>query len=263
MLKQTMENEKCRSYFEAYQSFKASVRIGKLAKTSQYWLSYMDNVWMILMLIKSTKSNDLDLHITVLYKLCPLLFAFDHHKYAIYLPVYLMMLMNLNKTHPGADDFLPNNGFSVCRSLMPLSRNAVDITIEQTINRYAKCQGGLLALAEIILLIIAGVKRGTKEATLSLADMSTSESSLHKELQPSEIINSEHDRKKVLDAFINFTNPFSLEIMDEVFCCRLVKTAPSDVKTDILRADECGRTAMETFIKEILVDKSVTFHDPI
>ena len=39
ILKQTMENEKCRSYFETYQSFKASVRIGKLGKTAQYWLS--------------------------------------------------------------------------------------------------------------------------------------------------------------------------------------------------------------------------------
>ena len=41
------------------------------------------------------------------------------------------------------------------------------------------------------------------------------------------------------------------------------KPAPNDVKTDILRADECGRTEMETFIKERLTDISVTFHDPI
>ena len=142
MLKQTMENEKCRSYFETYQSFKTSVRIGKLGKTAQYWLSYMDNVWMILMLIKLTKSNDLDLHIAALYQLCPLLFAFDHHNYARYLPVYLMMLMNLNKTHPGSDDMLRKNGYNVCRSLIPLSRNAVDIRIEQTISRHTKCQGG-------------------------------------------------------------------------------------------------------------------------
>ena len=65
-----------------------------------------------------------------------------------------MMLMNLNKSHPGSDDLLRKNGFSVFRSLIPL----VDITIEQTINRHAKFKRGLLALAEIILLIIiAGV----------------------------------------------------------------------------------------------------------
>ena len=67
--------------------------------------------------------------------------------------------------------------------------------------------------------------------------MSTNESSLHKELQPSDIKNSEDDTKKVLDAFINFTNPFSIEIMDEVFSLSSGKPAPNDVKTDILRAD--------------------------
>ena len=36
MLKQTMENEKCCSYFQAYKSFKASVRIGKLGNTALY-----------------------------------------------------------------------------------------------------------------------------------------------------------------------------------------------------------------------------------
>ena len=112
---------------------------------------------MILMLIKSTQSNDPDLHIAALYKVFPLLFAFDHHNFARYLPVYLVMQMNLNKTHLGSDDLLRKNGFRVCRSLKPLSRNAVDITIEQTINRHAKCQGGIIGLAEIILLIIAGV----------------------------------------------------------------------------------------------------------
>ena len=39
--------------------------------------------------------------------------------------------------------------------------------------------------------------------------------------------------------------------MDEVFCLSSAKPAPSDVKTDILRADGCGRTAMETFIKKV------------
>ena len=93
--------------------------------------------------------------------------------------------------------------------------------------------------------------------------MSSTESSLHKELQPSQIKNSEHGTKKVVEAFNNFTNPFSTEIMDEVFCLSSGKPAPQDIKTDVLRADDCGRAAMETFIKERMVEKSVPFHDPI
>ena len=133
------------------------MRAGKQGKTAQFWLCFMDTVWLILVLIKSTKSNDLDLHIAALYKRCPLLFAFDHHNYASYFPVYLMMFMNLIKTHPSYEELLRKNGFSVCRSSIPFSRNAVDITIEQTINRHAKCQWGSSTLAEIMLHIIAGV----------------------------------------------------------------------------------------------------------
>ena len=55
-----------------------------------------------------------------------------------------MTLMNLPETHPGCRELLQKNGFSVSRSSVPLSRNPVDITIEQTINRHAKSQGGIM-----------------------------------------------------------------------------------------------------------------------
>ena len=89
--------------------------------------------------------------------------------------------------------------------------------------------------------------------------MSASDSSIHKELQPSQVRNSENDAKKVVEAFNNFTKPFHTEIMDGVFCLSSGKPAPTDVRTDLLRADECGRAAMETFIKERPVD----IHEPI
>ena len=47
--------------------------------------------------------------------------------------------------------------------------------------------------------------------------------------------------------------------MDEVFCLSSGKPAPTEVKTDLLREDECGRAAMETFFKERPVD----IHEPI
>ena len=222
---------------------------------------------MILILIKATKSNDLDLHIAALYNLCPLLFAFD--TYARYLPVYLLMLMNLSKTHPGSEALLRKNGFNVCRSPVPLSRNAVDITIEQTINRHAKCQGGIIGFSRNYTAyyrwcVTRHYRAKLVEATLSLADMlASNESSLHKELQPSQIKTSKKDTKKVIETFNNFTNPFSIEIMDEVFCLLSGKPAPKVVKDDLLRADECVRTAMKESIKQRLVDKSVPFHEPI
>ena len=68
----------------------------------------------------------------------------------------MITIMNLSITHPGAENLLRNNGISVRRSSVPLSRNAVDITIEQTINRHAKSQGGIIGLVENMQLTIVG-----------------------------------------------------------------------------------------------------------
>lgn len=91
--------------------------------------------------------NDLQLHLASLYSLCPILFAYDHTNNARYLPVYLMTIMNFRIAHPGAENLLRNNGISVRRSSVPLSRNAVDITVEQTVNRHAKSQGGIIGFS--------------------------------------------------------------------------------------------------------------------
>ena len=107
----------------------------------------MDIIQKILTLIRATKENNLQLHIAALYALCPMFFAYDHCNYARYVPVYLMTLMNLPKTHPGCKELLERNGFSVSRSSVPRSRNAVDITIEQTINRHANSQGGVIGFS--------------------------------------------------------------------------------------------------------------------
>ena len=49
---------------------------------------------------------------------------------------------NLDKTHPETKKLLKGNSISVNRFSIPFSRNAVDITVEQTINKHAKSQGG-------------------------------------------------------------------------------------------------------------------------
>ena len=76
----------------------------------------MHIVTLVLMLIRATKENDLDLHVATLYELCPLFFTLDHNNYARYIPVYLLTLMNLDETQPGAKQLLAQNGFSVSRS---------------------------------------------------------------------------------------------------------------------------------------------------
>ncbi|MES9950704.1 MAG: hypothetical protein ABW118_17235 [Candidatus Thiodiazotropha sp.] len=267
-LQEMKENEDLCSYFARYKQFKQSVRDGHLGKTAQFWLSYMDIVWLILTLIKATKMNDLQLHLASLYSLCPILFAYDHTNYARYLPVYILTILNLNITHPGAEGLLRDNGISVRRSSVPLSRNAVDITIEQTINRHAKSQGGIIGFSRNYAAyyrwcVTRHYRTKLVEATLFLADIFPDELSVHKEFQPAQIKSSETATSRMKDAIVNFTDPFTVDNKDELFCIASGKPAPEDVRKDLLESQERGQLAMNDFIQSRLVDKSVPFHDPL
>ena len=186
-----------RDYFEKYDKFKSEVLSGAHRKTAQSLARYMDIIQMILPIIRASKENDLDLHIAALYALCPMFFAYDHTNYARYVPVYLMTLMNLSDTHPVCKGLLEENGFSVSRSLVPCTRNAVDITIEQTRKHHAKSQGVITGFSRNYAafyrrFITRRLRAQYVEATLQCTEMSFDEMSSHKDLRPAQIQNSEH-----------------------------------------------------------------------
>ena len=126
------------------------------------------------------------------------MFAYDHTHYSRYVPVYLMTMLNLDSSRPGASQLLRNNGFSVSRSAIPRSRNAVDITIEQTINRHAESQGGVIGFsrnysAYFRWCTTRHFRAKYVEATLEVTYMLSEEVSVRKELQKSQVHASEND----------------------------------------------------------------------
>ncbi|CAH3022120.1 unnamed protein product [Porites evermanni] len=111
-----LASESCNKSLDRYDEFKETVRQGVLDKTAQYWLSYMEKVGLILQFQPATKENCLTLHLASLQRMCSLFFIFDHPNYARYSAFYLLNMLDLEKTYPGAEDLLKNNGFSVNRS---------------------------------------------------------------------------------------------------------------------------------------------------
>jgi len=108
-----------------------------------FWIQYMDRVWLLLQFLQATKNNNSHLHVSCLKNICPLLFCMNHHNYAKYLSVYFVSVTNLIHSHLGTEEMLQDNGFHVSRSSMPAGRTAVNKTIEQTINKHAKTKGGI------------------------------------------------------------------------------------------------------------------------
>eukprot|EP00745_Piridium_sociabile_P026705 TRINITY_DN42673_c0_g1_i18.p1 TRINITY_DN42673_c0_g1~~TRINITY_DN42673_c0_g1_i18.p1 ORF type:complete len:760 (+),score=189.88 TRINITY_DN42673_c0_g1_i18:236-2515(+) len=268
MLSMALQNDKCKELLSRLSHFRERVRMGELGKTPQFWLTYMDRVRNMLELQRATKENDLPLHLASLQNMCKLFFSYDHPNYARYTAVYLQTILNLPTSHPGAENLLREKGFSVNRSAVPGSRTAVDITIEQTINRHAKSQGGIKGFSTSQKTYHRWVttrhdRALYHQATLESVDMDSQENTAHKDLRPSQVTQSDADTVKVMQAVNNFVNPFQIENKNELYCLSSGAPAPKDVENDLLSADRVGEEAYRQFVKERLLERTVSFNVPI
>ena len=93
--------------------------------------------------------------------------------------------------------------------------------------------------------------------------MTTTETSVHKEIKSSQIKSSEEGVTNVKDAVMGFSNQFTVENKEELYCLSSGLPASSEVSSNLLQAKKQGQSAMAQFIKERLIDKTVKFHDPI
>ena len=74
--------------FTQYEFFKEQVKCGKHGRTAKFWFDYLEKVWSVLQFLVSTRTNNFDVHVSSLQKLCPLLFCMNNHIYAKYLSLY-------------------------------------------------------------------------------------------------------------------------------------------------------------------------------
>ena len=78
----------------------------------------------------------------------PVFFACHRPNYARWITRYHLNLLNMERTHPGICEVFNAGALSIRRSSKSFARNAVDLTLEQTINRDAASrQGAIAALA--------------------------------------------------------------------------------------------------------------------
>ncbi|KAL8588989.1 hypothetical protein ACOMHN_065771 [Nucella lapillus] len=255
-------------FFNLYTTFKERIISGEKGSTPQFWLQYAERVWLILRLLRATKENDFDLHLSCLQDMCPLLFAMDHHNYARYATVYFLHMLNLSHNHPDAIQHLRQGGFSVARSSVPACRIPVDQTIEQTINCQAKSKGGIVGFsrnsaAYFRWCMTRHVRASFLAATLEMAGMTGDDvNKVHKDLQPSGTRTSEDNVKRMTESFLSFMNPFSVE-EPGLYCLSSGMPAPESVQEALLSADTRGKEAFNIFITERLVNKTLSFHAPL
>ena len=113
--------------------------------TFAFWSTYLSMVENVLLLTRATRTGNWDLHISIIKRILPWMFAYDRPNYARYLSAYYLEMCDLPKTHPSAYAAFSSGEFAVQRQdRYGFSQVECDMCIEQTCNRDAKTKGGLI-----------------------------------------------------------------------------------------------------------------------
>ena len=140
---QSVLNDKhvCQSY-SLFQQF-CDILHSRNGTLSQFWMSYIDLVSLLLNFIRSSREGCWTLHLSSVREMIPWCFAYNRSNYSRYLPWYYHEMACLPQTHPELHAYLENGGFS-CQigPVTTFERIPIDQTIEETINKDTQTAGG-------------------------------------------------------------------------------------------------------------------------
>lgn len=95
--------------FERYMSFLCC----KNGKLSEFWVSYLDLIDILLAMMRVSREGDWDLHLSSIRNLIQWCFAYDNLNYASNLPSYLLEMSHLEDEHPDILTYLKSSRFAV------------------------------------------------------------------------------------------------------------------------------------------------------
>lgn len=105
------------------------------------------------------------------------------------------------------------------------------------------------------------------EKTLEMVDLigdpDIARSGRHRELEKAEIVKSEQAVLRVIDAVKSFTNPFTIEDKERLYCLASGAPASLDVETDVLKAEAVGKAAKKEFVENLKKRETESFFTPI
>ena len=255
--------------------FRSAVKAGKLGKTAQFWLSYMDHVRLVLQLLEAVKTNNYLLYVASIHEMSSLFFSFDGQNYARYLTYFSVFLSNIDISHPGARKLIESGAFSVARSHVPGSRCDVDKTMEETFMKHAKSHGGAGSSGVGVSGLLSSYDAYQRwvrttharslyvDAVLQTANMVSCENAAtHRNLRPSELRRGERLVQKTKTAICHFVNPFDVDNKDQLVIVSSGYPATPVITHDVLNAEGIGEEARDKFI-QMRLKTGTCFFEPV
>ena len=259
-----------------YHAFKEAVRNGELGETGQFWMEYIDCVWLVLSMNKAIKMNDYEGYKAALNNMPDLFFCSDQQNYARFLTYLGYFLEHIEETHPGSEKLLRAGAISVSRSHIPGNRCHTDKTIEETAMKWLKSNSGSGTYSAGICGITSNYEASQRhiltahakgEFVEAMWEMTSGRGEhtekQQRDLRPREITRSEEQVQQTVQAFQSFINPFQLETSQPLTSLSSGAAMPKEVRYDVLNALKNGKTQKDKFIRDRLQTKKVIFFEPI
>lgn len=253
-LSKLLETATIAALLDSYERFCDQTRHGQHGSTARFWILYIDLVHIYLLFDRASRTNDVPLYTYALGLMCPMFFAIHKPNYARWMTLYHLNLINMESTHPGISAAFAGGALSVRRTHNSFSRSAVDLTLEQTINRDAASrQGGIASFTQDVnarkrWTVTRSFRGAVVSSLLDMAGLTVTEDSA-KELKPSRIEKDHSDIESIISEIESTLNPFTVH--DEaLYCLTTGKAVSESVRDDLLRCRDTGSGWHQDFINE-------------
>ena len=128
-------------FIQKYERYRQDVRDGKIGKTAQFWMIYLDLMRTQHKIHTAVQTNDFELRLQAWEEMLPFYFAFNKTNYARYGCWYVQTMKEIDLRYPGLKEMFKTSGISVQAQSAYPSRTSTDQRGEQSINRDAKTAG--------------------------------------------------------------------------------------------------------------------------
>eukprot|EP00794_Sanderia_malayensis_P020731 gene20733-22764_t len=254
MLQTLLESESLANIDALFQKY-TDVLSCQNGTMSQFWMTYIDLVAILLNFIRASREGDWALHLTSIGETIPWCFAYDRTNYARYLPWYFRNMRSLSTTHSEVDEYFKAGGFSTQMSdRNTFGKIPMDQTIEETVNKDTQTPGGTKGFSlrkgcVARYYITADYRSSCVRGLREMVDLNRA-GAMHPDLRLSRIRKDEEGVKSLVGMLKDtWRNPFAIP-GEELCSLSTGASPPQDVVLDLYNAQHKGKLAYERFMKE-------------
>ena len=237
--------------------------------TFAFWIDYINMVMLLLDYIRAEREGQWKKHLSAVTAMLPYFFVTDHQNYAKWCSVYVADMNLLEQSSAEALEAFNEGHHVVSRSGKPFSAVWSDMALEQSANCHSKSKSGIIGFSkqEGALdrwLLTAHERASITSATNSMCDIKEDEDSLHKESGKARTERDEADIQKLITTLTTvISDPFRPEEDKPLRNICTGTVLPEAVSKELLEARTKGDLLMKNFVEKRLIEKEVSFFNPM